>query len=74
MKKLEPYWTRDGDDPGRVEQGGGGNYVCTHHCGWPGGSAIAALEHYKDTGHAVRDKRWPPHWGNAKFPAFYFQQ
>jgi hypothetical protein len=69
VSKLEPYWTRDGDDPN--ERGGSGRkYICTHHCGWPGGSSIAALKHHNDTGHAVRDKRWPPHWGNARFPAF----
>ena len=66
---IESWQRHDqGDDPGRSNGRDSykGNYVCMEGCGFTG-SSLAALEHWRTTNHRVRDKRWPPAWGAAKF-------
>ena len=35
---------------------------------------IDAVDHHVNTGHDVRDRRWPATWGNARFPEWMKQR
>lgn len=48
--------------------GGGGHaipYTCVD-CEFTGGT-LSAVEHHRETGHAVRGVHWPTRMGNAQF-------
>lgn len=53
--RLEPYWDRDGDDPGRIKGRLRPMLHACRDCDWEGHGAENAAEHHVNSGgHDVR--------------------